>query len=94
MTASNEAGYQVIRSVGRHPKSPYANYKRRVAAFIQADHANGLDGTFGSHGESYYQSWTDGQATINEGDNGLQLLDYAVQQAEANNIQFIIILAK
>ncbi|KAJ5041503.1 uncharacterized protein L3040_005088 [Drepanopeziza brunnea f. sp. 'multigermtubi'] len=40
----------------------------------------------------YFQSWKDGQATINTGPNGLQVLDQIVQLAEDHDLKLIMAL--
>ncbi|KAG9953375.1 endo-1,4-beta-mannosidase, partial [Aureobasidium melanogenum] len=46
--------------------------------------------TVPSDGTVYFQSFANGEATINTGANGLQRLDYVVKSAEAHGIKLII----
>ena len=43
---------------------------------------------------NYFQSWSNGQPSINYGSNGLELVDYVIQQAEALDIKLIFTLTK
>ena len=61
----------------------------RVAAWNEKDLAHGKDP--GSH---WFQQWDNGKPTINEGENGLQLLDHAVKQAEEAGVKFVMCLIK
>ena len=61
----------------------------RVAAWNEKDTAHSTD-----PGVTFFQEWTDGMPTINDGPNGLQLLDQAVQAAESGNIKLILCLTK
>ena len=42
----------------------------------------------------YFQAWNDGVASVNDGDNGLKMLDGVVRNAEATGIKLILTLAK
>ncbi|KAG9513275.1 endo-1,4-beta-mannosidase, partial [Aureobasidium melanogenum] len=46
--------------------------------------------TIPSDGAVYFQSFANGEATINTGANGLQRLDYVVKSAEAHGVKLII----
>lgn len=43
---------------------------------------------------SYFQAWNDGKPSINNGQNGLQLLDEVVRQAEDYGIKLIFTFVK
>ena len=60
----------------------------RLWAFL--DH----DPTYGSESTSYFQAWNQGVPSINNGANGIPLLDNVVAQAEANDIKLIFTLVK
>ncbi|KAI9051761.1 hypothetical protein LZ554_004029 [Drepanopeziza brunnea f. sp. 'monogermtubi'] len=47
---------------------------------------------YGVNASVYFQSWKDGQATINTGPNGLQVLDQVVKLAEDNDLKLIMAL--
>ncbi|KAG8527932.1 uncharacterized protein KY384_006848 [Bacidia gigantensis] len=59
----------------------------RVAAWNEKDVTHGKD-----PGGNWFQEWTNGKPIINDGPNGLQVLDHTVQQAEAAGIKFIMML--
>lgn len=61
----------------------------RIAAWNEKDLAHGID-----PGATFFQEWTNGRPTINDGPNGLQLLDQDVKAAEAGNIKLIMGLTK
>ena len=61
----------------------------RIAAWNEKDPAHGLD-----PGATFFQEWTNGKPTINDGPNGLQLLDQAVKAAEDANLKLILCLTK